>query len=99
MIHSTDAAKADRLFTTLNGFLALGGSSAGATTRTEDHNGTKITIIDLSQAAGMGGATGLPPGYKPEFAWASNADVSVIGYGSTFVKEVLDAGPGNVARR
>ena len=40
------------------------------------------------------GAASLPPGYKPEFAWATNADVAVMGYGSEFVKAVLDAGPG-----
>jgi hypothetical protein len=37
---------------------------------------------------------GLPPGYKAEFAWAANKDVVVIGYGSSFVNAVLDAGPG-----
>jgi hypothetical protein len=85
--------KADRLLTTLGGFLAIGGGSAGVTTRTEDHNGTKITIIDFSNASGMS-TTDLPPGYKAELAWASNADLAVLGYGSEFVKSVLDAGPG-----
>ena len=93
VIHPRDAAKADRLLTTLNGFVALGGGSAGVTTRTEDHNGTKITIIDLSAVPGMSSAV-LPPGYKPEFAWATNADVTVMGYGRSFVAAVLDAGPG-----
>jgi hypothetical protein len=37
----------------------------------------------------------FPPGYKPEFAWATNANVTVMGYGSSFVAAVLDAGPGN----
>ena len=36
----------------------------------------------------------LPPGYKPEFAWATNKDVTVLGYGQSFVNAVLDAGPG-----
>ena len=94
VIHPRDAALADRLFTTLNGFIALGGSSAGVVTRSEDHNGTKITILDLSAMPGMS-TSGLPPGYKPEFAWATNADVTVMGYGSEFVKAVLDAGPGH----
>ena len=92
VIHPRDPAAATRLFTTLEGFIALGGSSQGIASRSEDHNGTKITILDLS---GMAGANmGLPPGYKAEIAWATNADVAVIGYGSAFVKEVLDAGPG-----
>ena len=94
VIHPRDAAAADRLLTTLAGFVALGGGSSGVTTRTEDHNGTKITIIDLSGAPGMS-STKLPPGYKPEFAWATKADVTVMGYGSSFVAAVLDAGPGN----
>jgi hypothetical protein len=94
VIHPTDATAADRLFTTLNGFLALAGSSSGVATRTEDHNGTKITILDFSAMPGMS-SSGLPPGYKPEFAWAANKDVVVIGYASTFVKAVLDAGPGS----
>jgi hypothetical protein len=93
VIHPTDAAKAERLFSALGGFLALGGSSAGISSRTEDHNGTTITIIDLGNVPGMS-TSGLPPGYKPEIAWASNADVVVVGYGSAFVKEVLDAKPG-----
>jgi hypothetical protein len=93
VVHPRDAAAADRLLTTLNGFVALGGGSAGITTRTEDHNGTKITVLDLSAMPGMSNAV-FPPGYKPEFAWASNADVAVMGYGRSFVTAVLDAGPG-----
>ena len=92
VIHPRDAVAADRLITTLDGFIALGGGSAGATTRTEDHDGTKVTILDLSAVPGMT-SSGLPPGYKPEFAWAVNKDVVVIGYASSFVKAVLDAGP------
>jgi hypothetical protein len=94
VIHPRDAAAADRLLTTLAGFVALGGGSSGMAIRTEDHNGTKITIIDLSGMPGVSTA-GLPAGYKPEFAWATNADVTVVGYGSNFVAAVLDAGPGN----
>jgi hypothetical protein len=94
VIHPRDAAAADRLLTTLGGFVALGGGSLGVTTRTEDHNGTKVTILDFSGAPGMS-TTDLPPGYKPEFAWAANKDVVVVGYGSAFVNAVLDAGPGS----
>jgi hypothetical protein len=94
VIHPRDATAADRLLTTLAGFVALGGGSAGITTRSEDHNGTKVTIIDFSAMPGMSTA-GLPPGYKPEFAWAANKDVVVMGYGASFVNAVLDAGPGS----
>lgn len=93
VIKPRDAAAADRLLTVLNGSLALVGGSAGVVTRTEDHKGTKVTVVDLSSAGGMSPQS-LPPGYKAEIAWATNADVTVLGYGATFVKEVLDAGPG-----
>jgi hypothetical protein len=92
VVKPRDAAAADRLLTSLSGFVALGGGSAGVTTRTADHNGTKVTIVDAGAAAGM---TGLPPGYKAEIAWASNADIAVVGYGESFVNAVLDAGPGH----
>ncbi|MEA2519572.1 MAG: hypothetical protein QOF49_1652 [Chloroflexota bacterium] len=93
VIKPRDAAAAERLATTVGTFLALGGNSVGVTTRTEDHNGTKVTILDASGVPGI--ATGdLPPGYRAELAWATNADVTVIGYGAGFVNAVLDAGPG-----
>ncbi len=92
VIKPSDTAAANRLLTSLSGFVSLGGASAGVTTRTVDHNGTKVTIVDASQAAGM---SSLPPGYKAEIAWASNADIAVIGYGESFVNAVLDAGPGH----
>ena len=94
VIHPRDAAAADRFTTTVGGFIALGAPSSGASIRTEDHNGTKITILDFS--ASMGSSAGqLPPGYKAELAWATYANVTVLGYGTSFVKAVLDAGPGN----
>ncbi len=94
VIKPTDAAAADRLFTTLGGFVTLAGGSTGITARTEDHNGTKITTIDLSGVPSIGAAK-LPAGAKPELAWATNADIAVLGSGRDFVAAVLDAGPGN----
>ncbi|MBA2717745.1 MAG: DUF3352 domain-containing protein [Chloroflexi bacterium] len=94
VIKPRDAAAAERLSTTLSGFLAIGGSSAGLTSRFEDHNGTKVTILDLSGVPGAFEDQDLPAGYKAEIAWATNADVTVIGYGQAFVHTVLDAGPG-----
>ena len=93
VIKPRDAAAAERLLTTINSFIAIGGGQVGVTSRTEDHNGTKVTILDISAAGGLSPDT-LPPGYKAEIAWATNADVTVIGYGAAFVKEVLSAGPG-----
>ena len=93
VVKPRDAAAADRLLTTLTGFVQLGGASAGVTSRTVDHNGTKVTVVDLT-AATVGG-TPLPPGYKAEIAWAANADIAVVGYGESFVNAVLDSGPGH----
>jgi hypothetical protein len=93
VVKPRDAAAADRLFSTLTGFVQLGGSSAGLTSRTVDHNGTKVTVVDLTAATV--GSTPLPPGYKAEIAWAANADIAVVGYGEAFVDAVLDAGPGH----
>ena len=93
VIQPRDAAAADRLMTTLHTFLSVAGANSGLVTRDEDHNGTKITIVDFSTMPGMR-AAGLPPGYKAELAWATNKDVTVLGYGRDFVASVLDAGPG-----
>jgi hypothetical protein len=92
LIHPRDSAAADRLLTTLRGFIALAGSSAGIVARDEDHAGTKITVIDFS---GLPNMSKLPAGYKAEIAFASNQDVTVLGYGRDFVASVLDAGPGH----
>jgi hypothetical protein len=92
VIHPRDGAAAERLLTTLRGFIALGGGSAGVVLHDEDHNGTKISVVDLSGVPGMGE---LPAGYKPEIAFAVNQDVAVVGYGRDFVASVLDAGPGH----
>ncbi len=92
LIQPRDKAAADRFFTTLKGFVALGGGSAGLNVRDEDHSGTTISIIDFSAVPGMAQG-GLPAGYKAEFAWAVTNDVAVLGYGRDFVAAVLDAGP------
>jgi len=94
LVKPRDQAAADRLFTTLRGFLALAGWSTGVNTRSEDHNGTPIVILDFSAAPGMTPGS-LPPGYKAEFAYAVTKDVVVLGYGRDFVASVLDAGPGS----
>ena len=93
LIQPKDADAAKRFFTTIGSALQLAGGSSGLAVRTEDHGGTPITIVDFSKVAGTSEAH-LPPGYKPEIAWAFTPDVAVIGYGSDFVASVLDAGPG-----
>jgi hypothetical protein len=93
VIQPRDKAAADRLLTTLRGFLTLAGSSTGLNIRDEDHNGTKITILDFSAVPGTNPAS-LPPGYKAEFAYAVTNDVAVLGYGRDFVASVIDSGAG-----
>ncbi|HEY7131553.1 MAG TPA: DUF3352 domain-containing protein [Candidatus Limnocylindrales bacterium] len=94
LIQPKDPEAARRFMTTLTADLQLAGASTGIAIRTEDHNGTKVTVADFSAVAGAG-AKDLPPGYKAEIAWAANDSVAVIGYGRDFVNAVLDAGPGN----
>src|SRR4051794_24437629 len=93
-IKPRDAAAADRLATTLNSLFAIGApSQPGVAIRTVDHNGTKITVLDYTNAPRLTGP--MPAGFKPEIALATNADITVIGFGQAFVEAVLDAGPGN----
>ncbi len=96
----TDRADAERLLTTLRSFASLGGEQMGVTVREETYSGATVTIIDLGdlrELAEQGQA--LPPGMelpegRLEIAYAATDDVVVIGMGSSFVRAVLDAGPG-----
>jgi hypothetical protein len=90
LVTPTDAEQARQTFGMLRSFIVFGGGQAGIEIREVDHGGTPISIIDFSQAAGAD----LPPGVKPEIAYAVRDDVVVIGYGEDWVKSVLDAGPG-----
>jgi hypothetical protein len=92
LIAPTDAAKANETFTTLRSFLVLGGGQAGLQLRDVQHGDATVTVIDFSEAAGS--SVDLPPGYKPEIAYAVTNDIVVIGYGQAWVEAVLDAGPG-----
>jgi hypothetical protein len=97
----TDPADADRLFTQLKGFLTLGGSQAGITVSEEEYGGTTITVVDLGDLGGLigdatGGSLGLPLGDEDiKLAYALTDEVVVIGYGTDFVKGVLDARTGD----
>ena len=92
LIAPTDASAARRTFDTLRSFIVLGGGQAGITIRDEPHGDATITIIDLSAALAASG--GVPAGVKAELSYTVTDHVVVIGYGSTFVTSVLDAGPG-----
>jgi hypothetical protein len=90
----TDKADAERLLNQLKGFVQLGGAQAGVTVSEEDYKGTKITVVDLSALAGLAGGS-LSPGMELpseiKLAYAVTDDIVVLGYGTDFVKAVLDA--------
>ncbi len=94
----TDAAAAERLLAQLKTILQLGGSQAGITVTEEDHGGTTITVVGLGGLGGLvggvtGGAADLPADLS--IAYAVTDEVVVIGYGTDFVKGVLDASTGD----
>jgi hypothetical protein len=96
LIAPTDPDKAKSLLTSLGTLVGLGGAQNGITVRTEDHNGTTITIIDIADLSKLTGAAGGQVGAMPlplshiEIAYAVTNDVVVIGSGPDFVKHVLD---------
>ena len=96
---SSDRAAGERLLTTLRSLAILGGGQSGVTVRDEQHGDTTITIVDLGDLkdlAAAAGAPALPPieGHA-QIAYASTADLVVVGVGDTFVKSVLDTKPGS----
>jgi hypothetical protein len=100
LIAPTDPDKAKSLLTSLGTLVGLGGAQNGITVRTEDHNGTTITIIDIADLSKLTGAGGAQVGGMPlplnhiELAYAVTNDVVVIGSGPDFVKHVLDTTEG-----
>ncbi len=93
-----DATDAERLMTQLKGFVQFGGAQSGVTVTDEAYAGTTITVIDLSGLGGMvdsmsEGAVQAPSDIK--LAYAVTDKVVVIGYGTAFVKGVLDAQAGD----
>jgi hypothetical protein len=94
---SKDRAAGERLLSTLRSFAVLGGGQSGVTVRDEKHGDTTISIVDLGDLRDLGtkmGLSTLPIEGHGEIAYASTADLIVVGVGDTFVKSVLDAGPG-----
>jgi Protein of unknown function (DUF3352). len=96
IVAPTDKAAAERLFTALRTFIALGGGAQGITTRDETYNGATITTVDLGDLAKLSGMVGgaasalpLPAGHI-EIAYAVTDAVVVMGSGPGFVKGVLD---------
>ncbi len=98
VITPTDAEAAERLFSQLTAFLQLAAGDLGLDIREEEHGGATITIIDLgplSELAGeaTGGMVPVPDG-NVELAFTVTDQVVVIGLGSSFVRDVLDARDG-----
>jgi hypothetical protein len=90
VVAPTDRAAADRLVSTLKGFLALGGSQAGVSLSEEDYNGTKIAVVSM-----QGAATPVPGATVPKIGIAVTDQVVVIGADLDFVKSVLDTKSGS----
>ena len=99
IVTPTDPANAQKLFTALRAFIAIGGGQQGVTVSDEDYNGTKITIVNLGDVRKLAGTANsdmqvipLPSG-NLEIAYAVTDQVVVIGSGPGFVKHVLDTTP------
>ena len=93
-----DPAAPARLFSQLRGFLQLAGGSSGITVTEESYAGETIVVIDLGDigslaGAATGGAVTVPG--NVQIAYAVTNDVVVLGYGTDFVKGVLDARTGD----
>jgi hypothetical protein len=98
VVTPTDPADAKRLFTQLRGFIGLAGGQAGLKVTEESYAGATIVVIDLGNLgalAGMatGGAVQAPDGIR--ISYAVTDEVVVLGYGTDFVKGVLDARTGD----
>jgi hypothetical protein len=89
-----DPKAPERLFTQLRGFIELAGGAAGVTVTEEAYGGATIVVVDLgdvSSLAGMatGGSVDVPANIK--IAYTVTDEVVAIGYGTDFVKGVIDA--------
>jgi len=94
VVAPTDPTAAERLFNQLKSFAQLGGEQAGISVSEESYAGTTITVLDLSGLGGLAGAmtdgsVDLPADLT--ISYAVTDDVVVLGYGTDFVKAVLDA--------
>jgi hypothetical protein len=92
-----DPAAPERLLTQLRGFIGLAGGSAGIKVTEEQYAGATIVVINLGDIGSLAGAaTGVNvniPG-NVTISYAVTDQVVVIGYGTDFVKAVLDARTG-----
>jgi Protein of unknown function (DUF3352) len=95
---SSDRAAGERLLATLRSFAVLAGGQSGITVHDEKDGDVTISIIDfgdlrdLAPTAGLGN---LPIEGHVQIAYASTADLVVVGVGDTFVKSVLGTKAGS----
>jgi Protein of unknown function (DUF3352) len=97
LIAPTDPAAGNRLLTTIRGLATLG-AGGQLQFKEEPYDGTTIVSLDLTSLAGLAGGGMLPVSGVPSdlsLAWAATDRVVVLGVGTDFVKDVLDAGAGH----
>ena len=85
---ASDAATASAKVSLVSNLIALGGGSAGLTSRDETYKGIDITVVTVqSSAVSSVGAE--------QIAFAAKGNLIVVGLGDTFVKEVIDTTTAN----
>jgi hypothetical protein len=93
-----DPAASGRLFSQLRGIISLAGGSYGIKVTEEPYAGATIVVIDLGDIGSLAGAAAGVPVNVPgniQIAYAVTDEVVVIGYGTDFVKAVLDTRTGD----
>jgi hypothetical protein len=98
VVTPTDAAAAEKLMNQLKAFIQLGGSQAGLSVTDEAYGGATITVIDLAGLGGLVGAMSEGAVEAPadlKIAYTVTDEVVALGYGTDFVKGVLDARTGD----
>ncbi len=97
MVTPLDTAAPERLFTQLRGFVSLVGGSSGIKVSEEAYGGATIVVIDLGDLGALAGDVtegAVPVPANVTIAYTVTDDVVVLGYGTDFVKAVLDARTG-----
>jgi hypothetical protein len=93
-----DRAAGERLLTTLRSYAVIAGGQGGVKVTDAPYAGATMTTVDFGDLRDLGpqvGAPSVPIQGHAEIAYASTADLIVVGVGDTFVKSVLDTKPGS----
>jgi hypothetical protein len=94
VIVPTDKAAGERLLTQLRGFLQLAGGGSGITVSDEAYGDATITTVTIDGAALGGMSAFAEPVSSVSIAYAVTDQAVVLGYGTDFVKGVIDAASG-----